>query len=141
MPAFVTKEFYDYPDCEILANGFLRVQCEKCHKENLVAFSCKHRGFCPSCGARRMAETPARRSAKDHGGACNVNVHLHQLLIDGAYELNADRIPEDYHKIAPPTVPELEGQVKTIAHRVAKINRVHLFGVRSLSVGSLVICA
>ncbi|MBK7962744.1 MAG: transposase zinc-binding domain-containing protein [Bdellovibrionales bacterium] len=40
LPAFVTKEFYDYLDCGILANGFLRVQCEKCHKENLVAFSC-----------------------------------------------------------------------------------------------------
>ncbi|MBK7962024.1 MAG: transposase [Bdellovibrionales bacterium] len=54
------------------------------------------------------------------GGACNVNVHLHQLLIDGAYELNADKIPKDFHKTAPPTVPELEGLVKTIAHRVAK---------------------
>jgi hypothetical protein len=59
LPAFVTKEFYDYLDCGILANGFLRVQCQKCHHENLVAFSCKHRGFCPSCGARRMAETAA----------------------------------------------------------------------------------
>ncbi|MBZ4261626.1 transposase zinc-binding domain-containing protein, partial [Mycobacterium tuberculosis] len=25
--------------------------------ERLVAFSCKKRGFCPSCGARRMAES------------------------------------------------------------------------------------
>ncbi len=29
------------------------------HAEKLVAFSCKKRGFCPSCGARRMAETAA----------------------------------------------------------------------------------
>jgi hypothetical protein len=28
-----------------------------CHAEHLVAFSCKKRGFCPSCGARRMAES------------------------------------------------------------------------------------
>ncbi len=27
--------------------------------ERLVAFSCKRRGFCPSCGARRMAESAA----------------------------------------------------------------------------------
>ncbi len=27
--------------------------------EHLVAFSCKRRGFCPSCGARRMAESAA----------------------------------------------------------------------------------
>ncbi len=29
------------------------------HKERLVAFSCKRRGFCPGCGARRMAESAA----------------------------------------------------------------------------------
>ena len=46
-------------DCGILANGFLRLRCEDCHHEKLVAFSCKRRGFCPSCGARRMAETAA----------------------------------------------------------------------------------
>ena len=39
--------------------GFLRLRCEQCHAEKLVAFSCKKRGFCPSCGARRMAETAA----------------------------------------------------------------------------------
>jgi hypothetical protein len=32
---------------------------EQCHAEKLVAFSCKKRVFCPSCGARRMAETAA----------------------------------------------------------------------------------
>nr|WP_238157921.1 transposase zinc-binding domain-containing protein [Klebsiella pneumoniae] len=31
--------------------------CEHCRAERLVAFSCKKRGFCPSCGARRMAES------------------------------------------------------------------------------------
>jgi len=36
-----------------------RVQYETCHAEHLVAFSCKRRGFCPSCGARRMAESTA----------------------------------------------------------------------------------
>jgi hypothetical protein len=30
-----------------------------CPHEKLVAFSCKRWGFCPSCGARRMAETAA----------------------------------------------------------------------------------
>ena len=31
------------------------------HAEHLLAFSCKRRGFCPSCGARRMAESAALR--------------------------------------------------------------------------------
>ena len=41
----------------MLDHGFLRVVCEHCHAERLVAVSCKKRGFCPSCGARRMAES------------------------------------------------------------------------------------
>jgi hypothetical protein len=35
----------------------LRVCCDSCHTEHLVAFRCKRRGFRPSCGARRMAES------------------------------------------------------------------------------------
>ena len=35
------------------------MKCDACRHEKLVAFSCKRRGFCPSCGARRMAETAA----------------------------------------------------------------------------------
>ena len=46
-------------ECGILAHGFLRVRCGDCAHEKLVAFSCKRRGFCPTCGARRMAETAA----------------------------------------------------------------------------------
>jgi len=43
--------------CGRLEYGFLRVRCSACHAEKLVAFSCKRRGFCPSCGARRMVDT------------------------------------------------------------------------------------
>ncbi len=57
LPAFITKEFEEYLKCGRLEHGFLRVRCETCHAEKLVAFSCKKRGFCPSCGARRMAES------------------------------------------------------------------------------------
>jgi hypothetical protein len=35
------------------------VFCDTCGKDELVAFSCKRRGFCPSCGGRRMADTAA----------------------------------------------------------------------------------
>ena len=59
LPAYVIKEFDEYLKCGRLEHGFLRVQCESCHDEKLVAFSCKRRGFCPSCGARRMAESAA----------------------------------------------------------------------------------
>src|SRR5262252_4154359 len=59
LPAYVQREFYDYLQCGILAHGFLRLGCDTCHKELLVPFSCKRRGFCPSCAARRMAQTAA----------------------------------------------------------------------------------
>ena len=59
LPAYVDREFEDYLKCERLAHGFLRVRCESCHAEHLVAFSCKRRGFSPSCDARRMAESAA----------------------------------------------------------------------------------
>jgi len=56
---FVEREIRAYLDCGILANGFLRVHCDDCGGDRLVAFSCKGRGFCPSCGGRRMADTAA----------------------------------------------------------------------------------
>ena len=59
LPRHVTREFEDYLACGRLENGFLRVRCESCSHEHLVAFSCKRRGFCTSCGARRMVETAA----------------------------------------------------------------------------------
>jgi Transposase zinc-binding domain len=59
LPAYVERELYDYLQCGILAHGFLRLGCETCHKELLLAFSCKRRGFCPSCAGRRMAQTAA----------------------------------------------------------------------------------
>jgi len=184
LPDFVIKEFYEYLGCGILAKGFLRLRCEGRHRENLVAFSCRRRGFCPSCGGRRMAATAAHlvdhvlpdqpirqfvmtfpfqlrpllavrpkimgtclaittRAINSYllkkaglnktngitgavtliqrfGGSCNVNVHFHQLYFDGAFELNSDKAPTRFHRIARPTVPALEVLVKTIAHRVAK---------------------
>ena len=59
LPKYVQQEFDDYLKCGRLEYGFLRVRCEQCHDEKLVAFSCKRRGFCPSCGARRMADSAA----------------------------------------------------------------------------------
>ena len=59
LPKHVQEEFEAYLKCGRLEHGFLRVQCERCHAEKLVAFSCKGRAICPSCGARRMAETAA----------------------------------------------------------------------------------
>jgi hypothetical protein len=45
-----------YLDCGVLECGFARVFCDACRYELLVAFSCKGRGLCPSCAAKRGAE-------------------------------------------------------------------------------------
>jgi len=60
LPAFVEQEFYDFLTCGILAHGFARLRRTECALERLVPFSCKGRGFCPSCGGRRMTERAAR---------------------------------------------------------------------------------
>lgn len=59
LPQFVNDEFDVFLERGILAHGFLRLLCDDCGHDKLVAFSCKRRGFCSSCGARRMAQTAA----------------------------------------------------------------------------------
>lgn len=59
LPDYVLEEFEAYLKCGILAHGFIRLKCQDCEDEKIVAFSCKKRGFCPSCCAKRKAETAA----------------------------------------------------------------------------------
>jgi hypothetical protein len=56
LPRFVVREVEEYLRCGILEYSFIRVECEACGFERLVAFSCKRRGFCPSCLGRRMSD-------------------------------------------------------------------------------------
>lgn len=57
LPRFVHREVEAYLRCGILEHGLLRLGCSACGFERLVAFSCKKRGFCPSCLGRRMTDT------------------------------------------------------------------------------------
>ncbi len=154
VPQFVERAFRDVLRCGFLAGGFARFRCDGCALDRLVAFSCKGRAVCPSCGGRRMAERAAHlvdhvvpdvpvrqwvlslphrlryRLAWDHGlcrrvttvflsavfrllrdharavgleqprggavaliqrfgGALNLNVHIHALLLDGVFAPDA----------------------------------------------------
>lgn len=60
LPRYVENELRDYVRCGVLAHGFVRVRCKDCGKSMAVGYSCKGRGFCPSCTGRRMADTSAR---------------------------------------------------------------------------------
>lgn len=59
LPAFVKDELEAYFRCGVLAHGLLHVRCKECGHSRVVGFSCKRRGFCPSCLGRRMADLAA----------------------------------------------------------------------------------
>jgi Putative transposase/Transposase zinc-binding domain len=59
LPDYVREEFYAYLQCGILAHGFVRLGCDTCPHQMVLAFSCKKRGFCPSCAGRRTAQQAA----------------------------------------------------------------------------------
>ena len=59
LPRHIDRELEAYLRCGVLAYGFVRVRCGECHDELIVGYSCKTRGLCPSCTARRMADTAA----------------------------------------------------------------------------------
>jgi hypothetical protein len=64
LPRFVVSELDEYLRCGRLEYGCLRIACSDCGFERLVAFSCRRRGFCPSCLGRRMADTAVHLVAR-----------------------------------------------------------------------------
>jgi ribosomal protein S27E len=70
LPDLITKEVEKFRDCGMLAKAFIRVLCRDCGKEQLVAFSCKTRGICPSCDGERMVEVAAHLRACRWSNRC-----------------------------------------------------------------------
>ncbi len=56
---FVKAEFDATLACGRPEHGIVRLRCASCGHDAVVAFSCKCRGFCPSCGTRRMEASAA----------------------------------------------------------------------------------
>jgi hypothetical protein len=115
LPLHVHQEFDAYLKCGRLEHGFLRVRCDNCHFERLVAFSCKKRGFCPSCGARRMAETAALLSNEVFPG-----VPLRQWVISFPFPL---RFLFAAH-------PQAMGKVLGIVYRAISTHLTHKAGLK-----------
>jgi len=59
VPRHARRELTDYLACGLVRHGFALLRCAGCRTSRLVAFSCKGRGFCPSCCGRRMNATAA----------------------------------------------------------------------------------
>nr|WP_263867846.1 transposase zinc-binding domain-containing protein [Escherichia coli] len=127
LPGYVREAFDAYLRCGVLEHGFLRVVCEHCRAERLVAFSCKKRGFCPSCGARRMAES-ARHLVEEVFGPRPVR----QWVLSFPYPLRflfaskhveATELPRRelrLHRARAPTTAQLTQLAAAIAHRVCR---------------------
>jgi len=53
----IVKEVVErYFECGNPRCGFARIRCPDCGEERLLMFSCRARGFCPSCHAKRLEE-------------------------------------------------------------------------------------
>ncbi|PRP94047.1 putative transposase [Enhygromyxa salina] len=55
----VVDEFDAYLRCGLLEHDLAHFSCRRCGHSRVVAFSCKRRGFCPSCLGRRMSDVAA----------------------------------------------------------------------------------
>ena len=49
----VLEAFTRFLNCGVLRHGAARAYCTNCNHSILIAFSCKRRGLCPSCQAKR----------------------------------------------------------------------------------------
>jgi hypothetical protein len=58
-PKRVHEEVRRFLGCGDVRRGFTLAKCEACKESTLIAFSCKSRGWCPCCGARRAHEAEA----------------------------------------------------------------------------------
>ena len=59
LPQRVIDEFRAYLDCGILERGFILRCCLSCNYFHCLGFSCRLRGFCPSCMSKRSAVVAA----------------------------------------------------------------------------------
>ena len=64
LPERIREEVRRFLECGLLRYGMVTVKCEECLELSLIAFSCKKRGWCPSCTTRRAVEVSLRLSAQ-----------------------------------------------------------------------------
>jgi len=85
LPEFVRNEFEQFLDCGLLCKGAALLVCdsEGCSGTQVVALSCKGRGFCPTCLGRRMVQTAANLVER----VLPPSVPLRQWVVTFPYEL------------------------------------------------------
>jgi hypothetical protein len=81
----------------------------------IATFVVRHSGFTVSSGARTGAVTLIQR----FGSALNLNVHLHMLFLDGAYNFSGSR--PTFHRAHRPGGEELNGLLDTLSRRIVRV--------------------
>jgi len=106
----VARELQRYLACGILAFGFARVHCSGCEKDELVAFSCKGRGFCPSCGARRIFVRAVllEDSSGDYGGEGPWGTFGEFARAEAYYQLDEQELAREHLKTGEELLKSLE---------------------------------
>ncbi len=89
----VIKEVVEkYLDCGNRKCGFARIRCGDCGKEFLLHFSCKVRGFCPSCHAKRREEW-SEWMPGEAGAGCSLPSSSLYHPQDAAYIFQVQKVP------------------------------------------------
>ena len=76
----VVSEFERFLRCGIFQCGFVLLACPICNEQRPVGWSCKCRGFCSPCGARRMEQKALRVETEVWRRQCPRLVVEHPLL-------------------------------------------------------------
>ena len=76
--ALVKDKFDAFLESGFLTLGFLRLRCGECGHDKLLAFSCKRRAFCPSCGAKCMLQPAGQLVDQVTPGEVQAR-HMHKL--------------------------------------------------------------
>ncbi len=70
---------------------------------------------------KSQAKTGAVTLIQRFGGSINLNIHFHQLYIDGVYELDANQQPSIFHMTPAPTPKELAQVLEKIISKITKL--------------------
>jgi len=131
------RELRRFLECGILAYGFARAHCAECGHDFLVAFSCKGRAACPSCGTRRMAETaahlvdhvlpplPVRQWVLSLPKRLRYHLQHDREAINSALRIFLDEIERHLRAQSPGAGPDARAGAVAFIHRFGSSLNVH----------------
>ena len=104
---FIDHVVSRYLDCGVEEAGFARLKCDSCGMEKLLTLSCKQRGICPSCDAKRAAAFAAflKDELLENVGHCLWTFTLPKML--RPYFMRHRELLCDLARLAYETIKEL----------------------------------